>query len=56
MESGLIAGNGKISFLSRRLRAEIARSLSVVAIREETDKRIETVAENHLVGIGCSAK
>ncbi|HEY0428730.1 MAG TPA: UDP-2,3-diacylglucosamine diphosphatase LpxI [Pyrinomonadaceae bacterium] len=57
MKFGLIAGNGNFPFLvlegARRQGAE----LSVVAIREETDKRIEEVAEKVIwVGIGQLGK
>ena len=57
MKFGLIAGNGQFPFLvlegARRAGAEI----SVVAIREETDERIEELAESTLwVGIGQLGK
>ncbi len=57
MKFGLIAGNGQFPFLvlegARRAGAEI----SVVAIREETDERIEEFAESTLwVGIGQLGK
>lgn len=57
MNYGLIAGNGQFPFLvvegARKQRA----SLSVVAIKEETDKRIDDIAENVTwVGIGQLGK
>ena len=57
MKFGLIAGNGQFPFLvidgARRAGAE----LCVVAIKEETDKRIDEVAEDVMwVGIGQLGK
>jgi UDP-2,3-diacylglucosamine hydrolase len=53
MKFGLIAGNGKFPFLVVEGARRRGASLSVVAIKEETDKRIEEVAEKVLwVGIG----
>lgn len=57
MKFGLIAGNGQFPFLvvegARRAGAELA----VAAIREETDRRIEEVADRVLwVGIGKLGK
>jgi len=53
MKFGLIAGNGKFPFLVLEGARRAGASLSVVAIREETDKRIEEVADKVLwVGIG----
>ena len=57
MRYGLIAGNGKFPFmvLAGAKRAGVA--LSVIAIREETDKDIERVAERVTwVGIGQLGK
>jgi hypothetical protein len=57
MNYGLIAGNGKFPFLVIEGAKRAGQSLSVVAIREETDKRIEEVAENVIwVGIGQLGK
>jgi hypothetical protein len=54
---GLIAGNGKFPFLVIEGAKKQGASLSVVAIREETDKRIEEVAEKLTwVGIGQLGK
>jgi Uncharacterized protein conserved in bacteria len=54
---GLIAGNGQFPFLVVEGARKQGVSLSVVAIREETDPRIEEVAENVLwVGIGQLGK
>lgn len=53
MKYGLIAGNGQFPFLVVEGARKAGQSLSVVAIREETDKRIEEVADKILwVGIG----
>ncbi|MEP6902087.1 MAG: UDP-2,3-diacylglucosamine diphosphatase LpxI [Actinomycetota bacterium] len=53
MKFGLIAGNGKFPFLVVEGARKAGVLLSVVAIKEETDKRIEEVAEKILwVGIG----
>lgn len=57
MKYGLIAGNGKFPFLAVEGAKRQGVSLSVVAIREETDKRIEDVAEKVIwVGIGQLGK
>lgn len=53
MKYGLIAGNGQFPFLAVEGAKKAGASLSVVAIREETDKKIEEVAEKVCwVGIG----
>ncbi len=57
MKFGLIAGNGNFPFLVVEGARKAGASLSVVAIKEETDKRIETVAEKVVwVGIGQLGK
>jgi DUF1009 family protein len=57
MKFGLIAGNGKFPFLVVEGARRQGASLSVVAIKEETDKKIEAVAEKILwVGIGQLGK
>jgi DUF1009 family protein len=57
MKFGLIAGNGEFPFLVVEGAKKAGASLSVVAIKEETDKRIEDVAENVIwVGIGQLGK
>lgn len=57
MNFGLIAGNGNFPFLVLEAARKQGASLSVVAIKEETDKRIETVAETlSWVGIGQLGK
>ena len=57
MKYGLIAGNGRFPFLVAEGARRAGASLSVIAIREETDKRIEDVAEKVLwVGIGQLGK
>ncbi|HXG85152.1 MAG TPA: UDP-2,3-diacylglucosamine diphosphatase LpxI [Pyrinomonadaceae bacterium] len=57
MNFGLIAGNGKFPFLVIEEARKQGASLSVVAIKEETDKHIETVAETVVwVGIGQLGK
>src|SRR5215210_2546518 len=57
MKFGLIAGNGKFPFLVVEGARKQGISLSVVAIKEETDKRIEEFAENVIwVGIGQLGK
>ncbi|MBA2736455.1 MAG: UDP-2,3-diacylglucosamine diphosphatase LpxI [Pyrinomonadaceae bacterium] len=57
MKFGLIAGNGNFPFLVVEGAREQGASLSVVAIKEETDKRIEEVAEKVVwVGIGQLGK
>ncbi len=54
---GLIAGNGSFPFLVIEGAARLGNLLAVVAIKEETDKRIEEVAENLAwVGIGQLGK
>jgi UDP-2,3-diacylglucosamine hydrolase len=57
MKFGLIAGNGKFPFLVLEGARRAGASLAVVAIKEETDKRIEEVADKVLwVGIGQLGK
>ncbi|HSK74747.1 MAG TPA: UDP-2,3-diacylglucosamine diphosphatase LpxI [Pyrinomonadaceae bacterium] len=57
MKFGLIAGNGKFPFLVLEGAKKQGASLAVIAIKEETDKRIEEVAEKVLwVGIGQLGK
>jgi DUF1009 family protein len=57
MKFGLIAGNGRFPFLVVEGARRQGASLAVVAIKEETDKRIEETAENVLwVGIGQWSK
>ena len=57
MKFGLIAGNGNFPFLVVEGAREQGASLSVVAIKEETDKRIEEIAEKVVwVGIGQLGK
>ncbi len=57
MKFGLIAGNGRFPFLVLEGARRQGVSLSVVAIKEETDKRIEEVTENVIwVGIGQLGK
>jgi DUF1009 family protein len=57
LKYGLIAGNGKFPFLVVEGAKKAGASLSVVAIKEETDKRIDEVADNVLwVGIGQLGK
>lgn len=57
MKFGLIAGNGKFPFLVVEGARRQGASLAVVAIREETDKRIEEAAEKVIwVGIGQLGK
>ncbi len=57
MKFGLIAGNGRFPFLVVEGARRAGASLSVVAIKEETDKNIEEVAENIIwVGIGQLGK
>ena len=57
MKFGLIAGNGQFPFLVVEGARRNGASLSVVAIKEETDKRIEQVADDVLwVGIGQLGK
>lgn len=53
MNYGLIAGNGQFPFLVAEGARAAGASLAVVAIKEETDPRIEDVADNVTwVGIG----
>lgn len=57
MKFGLIAGNGNFPFLVVEGAHKQGASLSVVAIKEETDRRIEEVAEKVVwVGIGQLGK
>lgn len=57
MKFGLIAGNGEFPFLVVEGAKKQGASLAVVAIREETDKRIDEVAEKVVwVGIGQLGK
>lgn len=57
LKFGLIAGNGKFPFLVVEGAKKAGASLSVVAIKEETDKRIDEVADKVLwVGIGQLGK
>ena len=57
MKFGLIAGNGKFPFLVVDGAQRQGASLAVVAIREETDKRIEEIADKIIwVGIGQLGK
>src|SRR5712691_12802232 len=57
MRYGLIAGNGKFPFMVLEGAHRAGVSLSVAAIREETDPEIERVAERVTwVGIGQLGK
>ena len=57
MRYGLIAGNGDFPFLVLDGARHAGESLAVVAIREETDKRIEQTAEALAwVGVGQLGK
>src|ERR671939_1500117 len=57
MRYGLIAGNGQFPFLVLEGARRAGVSLAVAAIREETDPRIEQVAERvEWVGIGQLGK
>ncbi|MEO8072710.1 MAG: UDP-2,3-diacylglucosamine diphosphatase LpxI [Acidobacteriota bacterium] len=57
MKFGLIAGNGEFPFLVVEGAKKKGASLVVAAIREETDKRIEEIAEKVIwVGIGQLGK
>ena len=57
MKFGLIAGNGKFPFLVVEGARRAGAPLAVVAIKEETDKAIEKIAEKILwVGIGQLGK
>ena len=57
MKYGLIAGNGDFPFLVLEGAKKQGESLAVVAIKEETDKRIEETASKFTwVGIGQLGK
>ena len=57
MKFGLIAGNGNFPFLVAEGAKKQGVDLSIIAIHEETDKRIEKAAENVVwVGIGQLGK
>ena len=57
MHFGLIAGNGQFPFLVIEGAKKQGASLAVAAIKEETDKRIEEVADDLMwVGIGQLGK
>ncbi len=57
MTFGLIAGNGQFPFLVAESARKAGESLFVVAIKEETDRRIEEIADEVLwVGIGKLGK
>src|SRR5689334_5241418 len=57
MKVGLIAGNGQFPFLVVEGARKSGVSLAVVAIKEETDKRIDEVADDlQWVGIGQLGK
>ena len=57
MKFGLIAGNGQFPFLVVEGAKKQGASLAVAAIKEETDKRIDTVADDVMwVGIGQLGK
>lgn len=57
MKFGLIAGNGNFPFLVVEGARKAGASLSVVAIKEETDKSIENIADKVIwVGIGQLGK
>lgn len=57
MKFGLIAGNGQFPFLVVEGAKKQGASLAVVAIKEETDKRIDQVADNIVwIGIGQLGK
>jgi DUF1009 family protein len=57
MKYGLIAGNGQFPFLVAEGARKAGESLAVVAIKEETDKRIDQAADDVLwVGIGQLGK
>ena len=54
---GLIAGNGQFPFLVAKGARAAGAALSVVAIKEETDKRIEEIADDIVwIGIGQLGK
>lgn len=57
MKYGLIAGNGQFPFLVLEGARKQGASLALVAISEETDKRIDEIADNVIwVGIGQLGK
>ena len=57
MKYGLIAGNGQFPFLVVEGARKSGAELAVVAIKEETDPRIDEIAENiQWVGIGQLGK
>jgi UDP-2,3-diacylglucosamine hydrolase len=57
MTFGLIAGNGQFPFLAVEGAKKLGQRLIVVAIKEETDKRIEEIADKVVwVGIGQLGK
>lgn len=57
MKFGLIAGNGKFPFLVVEGAKRAGASLAVVAIKEETDKNLEQIADKIIwVGIGQLGK
>lgn len=57
MKYGLIAGNGSFPFLVLEGARNAGESLAVAAIKEETDKKIEQIADKYLwVGIGQLGK
>ena len=57
MKYGLIAGNGRFPFLVVEGARKAGVSLSIVAIKEETDKSIEAIADKVVwVGIGQLGK
>lgn len=57
MKFGLIAGNGQFPFLVVEGARKAGAALSVVAIKEETDKSIENIADKVIwVGIGQLGK
>lgn len=57
MKYGLIAGNGSFPFLVLEGAKKAGESLAVAAIKEETDKHIEQIADKHIwVGIGQLGK
>ncbi|MCD9188725.1 MAG: UDP-2,3-diacylglucosamine diphosphatase LpxI [Pyrinomonadaceae bacterium] len=57
MKFGLIAGNGQFPFLVVEGARKAGASLSVVAIKEETDRSIENIADKVIwVGIGQLGK
>ena len=57
MKYGLIAGNGTFPFLVIEEAKKAGQSISVVAIKEETDTRINEIADKVVwVGIGKLGK